>query len=131
MQPLHPQASEAQSQLPQQVQPQQLAEKLQQKLQGDSTNNRAPATVPEDINTVPAADSQPHTDRHSDRRHHKGAHAHFADDADDHGVTGRNDSITAVRGGEASSSRTAGAFWRGVDINGSFTSDPGLLSCFV
>lgn len=130
MQPLHPQASEAQ--LPQQVQGQQLAEKLQHKLQGDSTGSRAvatapadPAAAPADSETALAADSQLQMDTQTDRRHHKMAHAHFAEDVDDDSITGRNESITAVRGGEASSSQAEGTFWKRLDANGSFTSDPG------
>jgi len=53
------------------------------------------------------------------------AHAHFAEDVDDDSITGRNESITAVRGGEASSSQAEGTFWKRLDANGSFTSDPG------
>lgn len=113
MQPLHPQASEAQ--LLQQVQSQQLAEKLQHKLQGDSAGTE----------TAFAADSQLQTDAQADRRHHKMAHAHFADDADDNSITGRNESITAVRGGEAGSSQAEGSFWKRLDANGSFTSESG------
>ncbi len=113
MQPLHPQASEAQ--LLQQVQSQQLAEKLQHKLQGDSAGTE----------TAFAADSQLQTDAQADRRHHKMAHAHFADDADDDSITGRNESITAVRGGEAGSSQAEGSFWKRLDANGSFTSESG------
>lgn len=123
MQPLHPQASEAQ--LPQQVQGQQLAEKLQHKLQGDSTGSRAVATAPAESETALAADSQLQMDTQTDRRHHKMAHAHFAEDVDDDSITGRNESITAVRGGEASSSQAEGTFWKRLDANGSFTSDPG------
>lgn len=125
MQPLHPQASEAQ--LPQQVQGQQLAEKLQHKLQGDSTGSRAVATAPAESETALAADSQLQMDTQTDRRHHKMAHAHFAEDVDDDSITGRNESITAVRGGEASSSQAEGTFWKRLDANGSFTSDPGAL----
>lgn len=123
MQPLHPQASEAQ--LPQQVQGQQFAEKLQHKLQGDSTGSRAVVTAPAGTETALAADSQLQMDTQLDRRHHKMAHAHFAEDVDDDSITGRNESITAVRGGEASSSQAEGSFWKRLDANGSFTSDAG------
>lgn len=123
MQPLHPQASEAQ--LPQQVQGQQLAEKLQHKLQGDSAGSRAIVTAPAQTETALAADSQLQTDTQADRRHHKMAHAHFADDVDDDSITGRSESITAVRGGEAGSSQAEGSFWKRLDTNGSFTSESG------
>ena len=130
MQPLHAQASEAQ--LSQQVQGQHLAEKLQHKLQGDSAGSRAVATAPAGTETALVADSQLQTDTQADRRRHKMAHAHFAEDVDDDSITGRNESITAVRGGEADSSQAEGSFWKRLDANGSFTSDPGaalILSC--
>ncbi|DBA97084.1 TPA: hypothetical protein ACH3X1_014854 [Trebouxia sp. C0004] len=123
MQPLHPQASEAQ--FPQQVQGQQLAEKLQHKLQGDSAGSRSVVTATAETETALAADSQLQMDAQSHRRHHKMAHAHFAVDVDDDSIIGRNESITAVRGGEASSSQAEGSFWKRLDANGSFTSDPG------
>lgn len=123
MQPLHPQASEAQ--LPQQVQGQQLAEKLQHKLQGDSVGSRAIVTASAQTETALAADSQLQTDTQADRRHHKMAHAHFADDVDDDSITGRSESITATRGGEAGSSQAEGSFWKRLDANGSFTSESG------
>ena len=130
VQPLHPQASEAQ--LSQQVQGQQLAEKLQHKLQGDSAGSRAVGTAPAGTDTALAADSQLQMDTPADRRHHKMAHAHFAEDVDDDSISGRNESITAVRGEEAGSSQAEGSFWKRLDANGSFTSDPGaalVLSC--
>ena len=128
MQPLHPQVSEAQ--LPQQVQGQQLAEKLQHKLQGDSAGSRAVGTAPAETETALAADSQLQMDTQMDRRHHKMAHAHFADDVDDDSITGRNESITAVRGGEKGSSQVEGSFWKRLDANGSFTSDSGAALKF-
>jgi len=112
------------------VQGQQLAEKLQHKLQGDSAGSRAVGTAPAGTETALAADSQLQTDTQANRRHHKMAHAHFADDVDDDSITGRNESITAVRGGEAGSSQAEGSFWKRLDANGSFTSESGAALMF-
>lgn len=131
----HPQASSpSSSQHVQPLQGQQLVEKLQHKLQGHkaSISPAAAATAPMDSDTALAASSQPHTDHHSDRRHHKASHAHFADDdsnAVDDTVTGRNESITAVRGaaGGESSSHAEGSFWKGLDAEGSYRGASGGL----
>ena len=121
----HPKESQSSSQL----QGQQLAEKVQQKLQGDA-DLRASATAPVDDESALAASGQPHTDHQTDRRHHKGSHAHFADESAgaldvahedvDGGVTRRNESITAVRGGAAGVSNAQGSFWRDVDSDGGY-----------
>ena len=112
----------------QQPQGEQLVQKLQQKLQGqeDITGPRSTAAT---IDTALAA-SQPHTDYHSDRRHHKASHAHFADDdndALDDGFTERNESITAVRGAARGEgvSQAEGTFWKGLDAEGSSTAATG------
>ena len=132
MQPQHPQASES-------PQGQQLVEKLQ----GDGASTRAVTTAPADDKTAPAddktalaADSQRHSDHQPDRRPHTGPHAHFADEfvgkLDDvdtaDNVTGRNESITAVRGGAAGPSHAEGTFWARLDAEGAYTSASGLLS---
>lgn len=125
MQPQHPQASES-------PQGQQLVEKLQ----GDGASTRAVTTAPADDKTALAADSQRHSDHQADRRPHTGAHAHFADEfvgkLDDvdtavDNVTGRNESITAVRGGAAGPSHAEGTFWARLDAEGAYTSASGLL----
>ena len=117
----HPQASRP-SQHMQQPQSDQLVQKLQQKLQGQEDVS-GPTSTAASIDTALAA-SQPHTDHHSDRRHHKASHAHFADDDSNtpgDGVTERNESITAVRGaprGEEGS-HAEGTFWKRLDGEGS------------
>ena len=118
------------SQSDRQLQSQQFAEKLQQKLQGDDL--RAVATAP-------AASAQPHTDHQSDIRYHKGSHAHFADESagglddvhDEEGVTGRNESITAVRGVQAGPSSAQGTFWKSVDSGSDYRAVSGTLSLHI
>ncbi len=116
------------------MQGQQLAEKVQQKLQSDSASIGAVAAAPADAESALAVNEQLHTDHHSDRRHHKGSHAHFAEesnsaleDADGDSITGRNESITAVRGGVAGTSRAEGTFWKGLDAEGSYRAVPGMV----
>ena len=118
----HPKESQRSSQL----QGQHLAEKVQQKLQHDAGSRAAPA----DADSALAASGQVHSDHQKDRRHHKGSHAHFADESasalnvaheDVNGsFTGRDESFTAVRGGAAGVSNAQGSFWRDVDSDGGY-----------
>ena len=106
----------------QQPQGEQLVQKLQQKLQGQEDIS-GPGTTAAALDTALAA-SQPHTDHHSDRRHHKASHAHFAEDDSNtlaDGFTERYESITAVRSaarGEGDS-HAEGLFWKRLDAEGS------------
>lgn len=116
-QPHHPEASRPSEHM-QQPQGEQLVQKLQQKLQGQGDSSGPTAA-----DTALAA-IQPQTDHQSVKQHHKGSHAHFADNdsnALDDGFTERNESITAVRGaarGEGGS-HAEGTFWKKLDSEGS------------
>lgn len=112
----------------QQPQGDQLVQKLQQKLQGQEDKS-GPTSTPAAAHAALAA-SQPPTDHHSDRRHHKASHAHFADDdsnALDDRLTERNESITAVRGAaeREGGSHAEGTFWKRLDAEGSSTAATG------
>lgn len=89
---------------------------LQQKLEPVSNSPAAAG---------PVADESAHAakgSQHAADKHAKHAHAHFADDDEEsHTVTGRDDSITAVRPHNAGASHAEGTFWRNLDANGSFT----------
>lgn len=111
----------------QQPQGEQLVQKLQQKLQGQGDHSGPTAA-----DTALAA-IQPQTDHRSVKQHHKGSHAHFADDdshALDDGVTERNESITAVRGAARAEggSSAEGTFWKRLDAEGSSTAATGWCS---
>lgn len=133
MQPQHPQAAHHSSScqhVQQQLHGQQLAQKLQQKLQGHD-NSDQPNSAATALSTSDTSPAMP--DHHLDSHHHKASHAHFADDdvsAADSGVTGRNKSITAVRaaGGEGIS-HAEGTFWKELDADGSHRTAAGF--CYI
>lgn len=111
----------------QQPQGEQLVQKLQQKLQGQEDRSGSTAA-----DTALAA-IQPQTDHRSVKQHHKGSHAHFADDdssALDDGCTERNESITAVRGGARGEggSNAEGTFWQRLDAEGTSIAATGWCS---
>ena len=116
---------------------QQFAEQLQQKLQGqDNSHKSSTSTVATaDADLTLAATSQPGTAHQNDVRHHKASHAHFADHDDsnamDKAVTGRHESITAVRpaAGKGSFSHAEGSFWRTVDAGPSYSAASGQAWC--
>ena len=132
MQPQHPQASH-QSSSSQHMQQQLHGQQLAQKLQGhdDSDHPSSAAIALPNSDRALAANSQSDTNHQSDRHHQKASHAHFADDDDiaaDSRITGRNESITAVRsaaGGE-SISHAQGTFWKGLDAEGSHRTAAGF-----
>lgn len=126
-QPHHPEASRPSEHM-QQPQGEQLVQKLQQKLQGQAdTSGPTPADAA-------LAAIQPQTDHHSIvKQHHKGSHAHFADDdsnALDDGFAERNESITAVRGAARGDggSHAEGTFWTRLDAEGSSVAATGWCS---
>ena len=113
---------------------QQLVGKPQQKLDTDSTHSTAVAAGPTGSGAALAADCQHHTDVQRDMRHHKGSHAHFADESisamgeacNGGSITGCDESITAVRGGGAGSRGAEGTFWRGLGADGCYRAVPGM-----
>ena len=111
----------------QQPQGDQLVQKLQQKLQGQGDHSG-----PSAADTALAA-IQPQTDHRSVKQHHKGSHAHFADDdshAAEDGGSQRNESITAVRGAARGEgvSNAEGTFWKRLDAEGSSIAATGWCS---
>lgn len=120
-QPQHPQPSQS----PSPSQPLSLSQPIQSEPPvhnfGDSN---ALGAASKESDTALTAMGYLGTDHHSDRRHNKTSHAHFADDDDVSSAqddTERNESITAVRGaarGEGGG-HAAGTFWEGLDATSS------------